>query len=131
MSIADNTILQAIAALSTVDNVQMDLKALTDDAVFLTLAFSERTEYEAAVANTMKALKDLARGTVSTSMLGGAFQGWESYHYQPKVGQNVKADMRILFRREPSFVRVLAFGHRYIPDDLYQRVSSSRSSTKN
>ena len=105
----------------------MDPGALVEDAAYLTLAFSELLDYQAAVANTLKALKDVARGRVSTDALADAFQGWESYHYQPKVGQGVPADMRIIFKREPNGVYVLAFGHRYIPSDLYRRTSELRT----
>lgn len=124
MNIDKDLISQAVRALGSVDKVQMDMDALADDAVHLSLAFPGKGGYMAAVTNTLKALKDLVRGTVSTSALGGAFVGWESYHYQPRVGQGVAADTRIVFKREPEGIRILGFGHRYIPGDIYERLSA-------
>ena len=127
MSIDNNTVAQSIDALAAVENLLMDPRDLLADTVFLTLAFPGTAEYQAAVVNTVKALKNLVSKNVSASMLSGTFEGWESYHYQPKVGQGIPADMRIIFKREGDSVRVLAFGHRYIPTDLYGRVSTLRS----
>lgn len=124
MSIDRNIVAQSVSALSSVESIQMDPSALAEDAAYLTLAFPDQPEYQAAVANTVKALKDIARNRVSTDSLEGTYQGWESYHYQPKVGQNIAADMRIIFKRKSDSVHVLAFGHRYIPSDIYRRAST-------
>lgn len=124
MSIDKKLTSQAVKALGSLDSVQMDMDALADDVVHLSFAFPRESDYMAAVVNTVKALKDLVRGTVSPSALSGTFTGWESYHYQPKVGQGIPADMRIVFKRELEGIRVLGFGHRYIPIDLYRRMSA-------
>lgn len=34
--------------------------------------------------------------------------------------------MRIVFRRKGDDVEVLGFGHRYLPIDFYERVTSNR-----
>lgn len=128
MSIDRNTTAQSIDALASVENILMDPRDLTEDAVFLTLAFPDTAEYQTAVVNTVRAFQNLVRKNVNASKLSGTFQGWESYHYQPKVGQGMAADMHIIFKREANTVHVLAFGHRYIPSDLYSRAKVLRQS---
>ena len=124
MNIDKAILSQAVLALSSLDRVQMGTKELAQDATRLTFAFPEQNDYKLVVCNTAKAMKDLVRGRVSSSTLDGVFQGWESYHYQPKVGQGIAADMRIVFKREAEGIRILGFGHRYIPDDLYKRLNA-------
>lgn len=127
MNVDKATIKQAVIAISAVEGIWMKPKALVQDSVYLTLAFPEQEEYKTAIANTVKALKGIVANSISAAMLNRTFKGWESYHYQPKVGQRVPADMRIVFKREDDGVHVLGFGHRYTPVDLYRRVSASKN----
>ena len=124
MSIDRATIAHTVAILSSIDGVRIRPGDLVEDTSYLALSFPQRLAYETAVVNTAKALKDIARNRVSCDELSGAYQGWESYHYQPKVGQGIAADMRVVFKREPEAIRILGFGHRYIPDDLYKRLNA-------
>lgn len=126
MSIDKQTVSQAIDALSSVREIWMEAEALVEDAAYLTLSFPEPEDYKAAIANTVKAFRDISKDCVSTDKLSGSFVGWESYHYQPKVGQGVAADMRIIFKRESDQAYVLGFGHRFAPSDFYTRVSRLR-----
>lgn len=105
----------------------MKPEALVDDLLYLTLAFPEEAAYKTAVVNTAKAMRDITRNKVTADRLSGAFEGWESFHYQPKVGQGITADMRLVFKRASDDVFVLGFGHRYVPSDLYRRVSALRN----
>lgn len=126
MTISKAVIAQAIAALSSVDEVLMQPSSLVEDAMLLALAFEEETAYKTAVVNTVKAFKDIARGRVASDSLSGAYEGWSSYHYQPHVAQGAAASMRIVFKRDAGCMHILGFGHRYIPSDIYRRLSSLR-----
>ena len=55
------------------------------------------------------------------------FEDWQSYHYQHRVGQRAKALCRIVFRKTENGIEVKGFGHRRIPEDLYQRLSRGRT----
>lgn len=126
MAIDKDVIAQAIAALSSVEGVLMQPSSLAEDAMLLTLAFEDETAYKTAVVNTVKAFKDIVRGRVTPADLSGAYDGWSSYHYQPRVAQGGSASMRVIFKRVESAVYVLGFGHRYVPGDVYRRLGALR-----
>lgn len=130
MSIDKTVVAKAISALASVEGALMQPEALAEDALCLTLAFPEENDYKSAVVNTTKALRDLVGNRVSTNELAGIFQGWESYHYQPKIGQSIAANMRIVFRRNEGRIYVLGFGHRYVPEDVYRRLSALRQARR-
>lgn len=126
MAVSGERIRQAALSLAAVEGLSMDADALLEDVVLLSVAFPEEGDFEAACANTAKAVRLLATDSVSSSALKYEFAGWESYHYQPKVGQGMKATCRIVFRRTGEGVEVEGFGHRRIPADFYERMSRAR-----
>lgn len=126
MSISKATVAQAIAALSSVDGVLMEPSALAEDAMVLTLAFDKEDDYKAAVVNTVKALKDISKGRVAPSALSGTYEGWSSFHYQPRVAQGTAATMRMIFRQANGSLYVLGFGHRHVPSNIYRRLAELR-----
>lgn len=126
MSISDATIINAARAIAGVEGVEADARAVVEDAFLLSMAFTDESEYLVAVANTVRALNQLANNAVSSAKLKHGHRGWLSYHYQHKVQQGARADVRIVFRREGGRVRLRAFGHRNLPKDFYERVAQSR-----
>lgn len=125
MAISKRLIRQAIESLSEIDGVLMDPANLVEDAFLLAFAFPHDNDYLAACASTRRALKRLAAREVDASSLKYEFEGWESYHYQHRVGQGVKATCRIMYRRTPSGIKVKGFGHRRVPADFYERMAAA------
>ena len=70
--------------------------------------------------------KVVAGRVVSSAPLVGDHLGWSSYHYQHRVAQGQRADMRLEWMAVDKGIRVRAFGHRFIPEDFYRRVSAGR-----
>ena len=128
MTVSRPLVTQAIAALSSVEGISMKPDALVEDAALLTVAFDEEEAYKAAVVNTVKALKDISKERVKADALSGAYRGWLSYHYQPRVAQGTPASLRIVFKQTEDSIYVLGFGHRYIPSNIYRRLSDLRLS---
>lgn len=125
MAISKRLIRQAIESFSEIDGVLMDPANLVEDAFFLAFAFPHDNDYLAACASTRRALERLAAREVDASSLKYEFEGWESYYYQHRVGQDVKATCRIMYRRTSSGIKVKGFGHRRIPADFYERMAAA------
>ena len=126
MTVSDEAIRDAIVAVARTPHVFMDPVALAEDAAALATALPDEGEYRAAVANTCKALALLADEKVQSSTLKYEHEGWRSFHYQHRVAQGSRADMRIMYRRENGGIYVRGFGHRDIPEDFYVRMASFR-----
>lgn len=126
MSVRDDLLDQAIVRLSSVQGVLMDPDALAEDVFLLSVSFSDEEEFLAAVLATQRALSRLLRGSVDSSNLTGNLSSWRSYHYQHRVFQGAKADMRIEWQSKDGSLYVRGFGHRWIPSDFYKRLSETR-----
>ncbi len=126
MAISRQLVLESIEAISSVRDVQMNPDSLAEDVALLARPWPEEDEFRLAVASTVRALKAIAAGSVTPASLKYNLNGWQSYHYQHKVAQGQRADMRIVFQIRGEKVRVKAFGHRNLPQDLYERIASTR-----
>ena len=113
---------QAIREIAAIDGVEFDSDMLADDVLVLTYAFPDPAEYAAAIQATARALRLIVDERVSTGELVDDYSGWSSYHYQHRVVQSSKADMRIMFRRTGTAIQVRGFGHRRMPADFYRRM---------
>ena len=114
---------RSISLIAAIDRVEFDSEALADDALVLTYAFPEPEEYAAAIRATARALQLIVDSRVNAAQLHDDYNGWSSYHYQHRINQGSKADMRIMFRRKGDVVQVRGFGHRRMPADFYRRMS--------
>ena len=117
---------QAIVRLAHVPGIEMDPRALAEDAFLLAESFSDEREYLAAVLATERALRLDASGRATSSGLERDHAGWMSYHYQHAVARGVRADMRLEWRAGDGCVRVRGFGHRWRPSDFYRRMTAVR-----
>ncbi len=126
MPVSEGALRDAIVAIAEVKNVLTDPRALAEDALALSHALPDEREYRAAIANTCRALEQLAYGKVQSSSLKYVHEGWLSYHYQHTVAQGARADMRIMYRLEGKKLKVRGFGHRDIPEDFYVRMAEVR-----
>ena len=127
MGVSVEQIREAVETLSSVEGVFMPASSLAEDAFLLSIAFPDEDDYLAACASTIRALERLVKDSVSTSELKYDLEGWHSFHYQHRVGQGMRATMRIVYRKTGFGIEVLGFGHREVPLDVYRRLSRDRS----
>lgn len=114
----------AIASLAGVEGASFDAAFLVQDVLGMARAFPEEADFEAAIASTVRMLGQIVSGKVDASGLEDDYEGWESCHYQHRVAQGAKADMRIMFARDSDgTVRVRGFGQRWLPADFYRRMA--------
>ena len=123
--IGSSALLAAIDAIASVEGATMSASALVQDVVSVARAFPDPAEFEAAVANTARAIELVVSGRVAPSELGDDYKGWRAYRYQHRVAQGEKADMRVLFREEGGRILVRGFGHRREPADFYWRMAAA------
>ena len=126
MPISDEAIIDAAHVIADVKGVEADARTVLEDAFLLAQAFTSEADYLSAVANTVRALHQLAEGAVSPAQLKYNHHGWLSYHYQHKVSQGARADMRIVFMPLDGIIRLRAFGHRNLPKNFYERLAETR-----
>ena len=126
MAISDELIAAAARTIAGVEQVQADATAIIEDAFLLSLAFTDEDDYLSAVANTIRALEQIVAQSVTPAQLKHGHRGWSCYHFQHKVEQGARADMRIVFKRTEEGVQLRAYGHRNLPIDFYERVARTR-----
>ena len=126
MAVSDKLVAALAQSVASLDGVTADARAVVEDAYLLSLAFSEEQDYLEASANTLRALEQLRAESVAASKLAHNHAGWLSYHYQHKVGQGMRADMRIVFKQTEGGILLRAFGHRNLPHDFYERIARAR-----
>ena len=126
MPVDQALVIAAANAVAAIDGIEADPRTVVEDAFLLSMAFTDADEYLAAVANTVRALEQLISKTVSPAKLKHNHKEWLSYHYQHRVAQGERADLRIVFRYADDKVRLRAFGHRNLPMDFYERITESR-----
>ena len=126
MSVDVALIRQAIVRLAAVPGIEMDPRALAEDAFLLARSFPNERDYLAAVLATERALALVAAGRVTSSALERNQADWMSYHYQHAVAQGARADMRLEWHPCGKTVRVRGFGHRWRPTDFYRRMADGR-----
>ena len=124
MAISKERMAEAIAAIASVPGVSMSSQGLFEDVLLLSYAFSCEDDFMAAVASTCSVLRNLVADRVTPAPLKYDYQGWRCFHYQHRVAQGARADMRIMFKRVDSGIRVHAFGHRNLPQDFYERLAN-------
>lgn len=114
----------AIASIAGVEGVSFDAVFLVQDVLGVARAFPDEDDFEAAIASTARMLGQIGAGKVGVSGLEDDYEGWKNCHYQHRVAQGAKADMRIMFARDPDgAVRVRGFGQCWLPADFYRRMA--------
>ncbi len=123
MQVDEAIVERAIDAIASEEMLKMDARDLAEDCLVLACAFPDASEYAAAIANTRKAVRDVAAGKVCDSGLRDLLEGWRCHHYQHARRRGQRADMRMIYRVENGEVMVRCFGHRFLPSDVYRRLS--------
>ena len=119
MSISPQAQHQAVQLLSSIEGLQANPLFLAEDVFQLSQVWESEEEFLRAVNATALAIKQLASGAVDVASLSYKLEGWSAYHYQHARSQGSPADMRIVFQVEGPRIKMLAFGHRSLPNSIY------------
>ena len=113
----------AYGHLASIHGASFDPKWLVRDVAALAHVYQEPADFARAVSATARAI-ELARGNrIFSSSLTDDYEGWSCLHFQPRVGQGVRATMRLMYRPDGAGVLVRVFGDRRLPADFYQRMA--------
>ncbi|MCI8425439.1 MAG: hypothetical protein HFJ72_07270 [Adlercreutzia sp.] len=124
--ISEDRLRDAIGQLAAVPAVEFDPVSLAEDVLLLGHAYEQEAAFVQAVASVCRALRQIASNQVTSARLKYSFAGYDSYHFQSKREQGASADLRIVYQQAGDVVRVLGFGNRKIPSDIYERLASTR-----
>lgn len=109
-----------IDVVAAVRGIEMDPDALVDDIVFMSFVFGD--DFEMAMSAVVTSLTLVVQRRISPTHLVRNLANWTSFHFQSQRIQGHPADLRIIYQRSDTTVRVLGFGHRRLPDDFYRRM---------
>ena len=98
--------------------------SLVADVAALARAYPDVDDFSQATEATARAISLALTGRVSPTALRDDYDGWLCLHYQPRVGQGVRATMRLMYRFEDQTLLVRGFGDRRIPLDFYRRMAA-------
>lgn len=127
MAIGRNLIIESITAIAAIPNVEMDPEALAADVFLVANNWTEPDDFKRVIANVERILRLIADKRITGEPLKYNHVTWLSYHFQSKVVQKQKADMRTLYREiTEQLIKVRGFGHRHIPIDFYERMHQDR-----
>jgi hypothetical protein len=110
--------------VTDLQGVSMDADRVVDDIVLVAYVFNDPEEFVKAMHNVVDVLRLIVQQRNIGEELKGAKAGWHSFHFQSQRIQRHKADMRMVYQDSGTTIRVKGFGHRWIPEDLYQRLSN-------
>lgn len=126
MAISDALLQLGIEQLSQIDGISMDADRLVDDVVLVAYVFDDPQLFSTAIANVINAINLVVRERRIGPALVNNKAGWWSYHFQSQRTQRHTADMRIVYQDTGTTIRIMGFGHRWIPQDLYDRLSPKK-----
>lgn len=127
MAISDELFEFWIERVSELEGLSMDADKLVEDVVLIAVAFDQDPDiFSYAMTNTIEALKLILRQRNVGQPLVGNKYGWMSYHFQSRRIPKLKADMRIVYRDMGTSIQIMGFGHRWIPQSIYTRLSSGQ-----
>lgn len=122
--IAQDMVQTAVKQLYGIPHVLFNPVLLTIDLQVLTQSFPESEDFSNAIANTCANLVKLTtRSSFHGTPLTRELAPLMSLHYQHIIRDGQKADMRLIYAPDNNNdIRVLTFGHRYNPTDIYTRL---------
>lgn len=127
MAISDELLEFWIERIAELNGIAMDADKLVEDIVLIAVAFDQDPDmFLAVMTNTVEAFELVLRERNIGQSLVGNKVGWTSYHFQSRRIRKLKADMRIVYRDTGISIQILGFGHRWIPQAIYDRLSFDR-----
>ncbi|WP_053958048.1 hypothetical protein [Sulfobacillus thermosulfidooxidans] len=111
-----------IQRIAAIPGIEMDPNALVDDVVLMAMAFPEEKRWHTAMIHVEEALVFIVQRRDIGQNLRDHLSGWKSYHFQSQHTRKHPADLRIVYQDTGQTIRVRGFGHRWLPDNVYQRL---------
>lgn len=114
----------AINQIAAIKGLEMDPTHLALDVYTLAQVFSDEKEFKDVIVSVILAIKDVFKDGNTGDDLKYRLEGFKSYHFSsPYPEIKGDEDMRVVYPAYKNTI-ILAFGHRYIPTDFYQRFKS-------
>ena len=122
MELSEDKLLATINRFSKLAFCTFDPKHLVQDLLILESISATEADFDGVIDRTIAALALLAGRQVDADALHHEYDGWLSYHYQPRIAQGQKAVYRVIFTYTDEGIDVMGFGHRHQPTDIYRRL---------
>ena len=127
--ISRELMMAAINDIAAINKIEMDPKHLALDVYALAQVFSYEEEFKEVIVSIIMAIKDVFKDGDIGDDLKYRLKGFKSYHFSsPYPEKPSEEDMRVVYPAYKNTI-ILAFGHRYIPFDFYQRLINMRTMT--
>lgn len=128
MTVSEQSLRQAIRIITSIDGIVMNPQHLLLDILALSQvpAFADDDKFNSVIATIEKALREIMNNDAIGDRLKNDFTGFKSFHIKSDYPTDPPHDdLRIVYERETKQVWIVAFGHRYLPDDFYDRIRQS------
>jgi len=127
MAISNEALEFWIERVAELEGLSMDADKLVEDVVLVAVAFDQDPNiFSLAMVNVVTAFRLILRDRNIGQELVGNKAGWYSFHFQSQRTRKHTADMRIVYRDTGTTIQVMGFGHRWLPQEIYNRLSFGR-----
>lgn len=129
MTVTEQSLRNAISTISSIKEIYMIPQHLLLDILALSNvpAFAEDEKFNSVMHTITKALLEIVENPTIGDSLKNDFAGFKSLHKQSDYPTNPPHDdLRIVYNPKTGGIWIIAFGHRYLPDDFYDRIRASQ-----
>ena len=129
MTVTPESLRNAISTITKIEEIYMNPQHLLLDILALSQvpAFAEDDRFDSVIRTITRALLEIVHNPAIGENLKNDFSGFKSLHKKSEYPTNPPHDdLRIVYHPETKQIWIIAFGHRYLPDDFYDRIRASK-----
>ena len=129
MTVSEQSLRNAISTIASIKEISMNPQHLLLDILALSKvpAFAEDEKFNSVIHTITRALLEIVQNPSIGDSLKNDFNGFKSLHKKSDYPTDPPHDdLRIVYHPETGQVWIIAFGHRYLPDDFYDRIRASK-----
>lgn len=129
MTVTEESLRKAISSITNIKEIHMTPQHLLLDILALSKvpAFAEDDKFNSVIHTITRALLEITQNPAIGDSLKNDFSGFKSLHKKSEYPTNPPHDdIRIVYQPETKQIWIVAFGHRYLPDDFYDRIRASK-----
>lgn len=129
MTVAEESLRKAISTITSIKEIHMTPQHLLLDILALSKvpAFAEDNKFNAVIHTITRALLEIVQNPAVGDSLKNDFSGFKSLHKKSEYPTDPPHDdLRIVYQSETKQIWIVAFGHRYLPNDFYDRIRESK-----
>lgn len=129
MTVSEQSLRNAISTIASITEISMNPQHLLLDILALSKvpAFAEDEKFNSVIHTITKALLEIVQNPAIGDSLKNDFAGFKSLHKKSDYPTDPPHDdLRIIYLPETGQIWIVAFGHRYLPDDFYDRIRASK-----